>query len=91
MGYLIIAISVLLMAIVIMTTEKEKHGVTIVAFALLRVLSIALFVTSFAIAFDIVEIPSDYYGFVKLQHQLTYAVIFGLGSVTLAILSVHRR
>lgn len=91
MGYLIIAISVLLMAIVIMTTEKEKHGVTIVAFALLRVLSIALFVTSFAIAFDIVEIPSDYYGFVKLQHQLTYAVIFGLGSVTLAILSVYRR
>lgn len=91
MGYLIIAISVLLMAIVIMTTEKEKHGVTIVAFALLRVLSIALFVTSFAITFDIVEIPSDYYGFVKLQHQLTYAVIFGLGSVTLAILSVHRR
>lgn len=91
MGYLIIAISVLLMAIVIMTTEKEKHGVTIVAFALLRILSIALFVTSFAIAFDIVEIPSDYYGFVKLQHQLTYAVIFGLGSVTLAILSVHRR
>lgn len=91
MGYLIIAISVLLMAIVIMTTEKEKHGVTIVAFALLRVLSITLFVTSFAIAFDIVEIPSDYYGFVKLQHQLTYAVIFGLGSVTLAILSVHRR
>lgn len=91
MGYLIIAISVLLMAIVIMTTEKEKHGVTIVAFALLRILSIALFVTSFAIAFDIVEIPSDYYGFVKLQHQLTYAVIFGLGSVTLAILSVYRR
>lgn len=91
MGYLIIATSVLLMAIVIMTTEKEKHGVTIVAFALLRVLSIALFVTSFAIAFDIVEIPSDYYGFVKLQHQLTYAVIFGLGSITLAILSVHRR
>lgn len=91
MGYLIIAISVLLMAIVIMMTEKEKHGVTIVAFALLRILSIALFVTSFAIAFDIVEIPSDYYGFVKLQHQLTYAVIFGLGSVTLAILSVYRR
>lgn len=91
MEYMIAAISVLLMAVVIVTTDKKKHGVIVLAFALLRVLSVALFMMSFAIAFGIVEIPSDYYGFVKLQHQLTYAIIFGLGSVSLAILSVFRR
>lgn len=91
MEYMIAAISVLLMAVVIVTTDKKKHGVIILAFALLRVLSVALFMMSFAIAFGIVEIPSDYYGFVKLQHQLTYAIIFGLGSVSLAILSVFKR
>ncbi|HFW5086704.1 TPA: hypothetical protein ACIBVD_001743 [Salmonella enterica subsp. enterica serovar Javiana] len=90
MEYLIAAISVLLMIVVVVTTEKKEQGVMGLAVALLRVLSIALLMTSFSITFDIVEIQSDYYGYVKLQHQLTYAIIFGLGSVSLAILSSFR-
>ena len=79
------------MIVVVITTEKKEQGVIGLAVALIRVLSIMLLVTSFSIAFDIVELQSDYYGFVKLQHQLTYAVIFGLGSVSLAVLSSFRR
>lgn len=60
--------------------------------ALLRALAVALLGTSFAMAFGIVDIPSTYYGFVKVQHQLTYATVVGLGAVTLAILSAfHKR
>ncbi|AGF89363.1 hypothetical protein NW995_002482 [Salmonella enterica] len=91
MEYLIAAISGLLMIVVVVTTEKKEQGITGLAVALLRVLSIALLMTSFSIAFDIVELQSDYYGFVKFQHQLTYAIIFGLGSVSLAVLSSFRR
>ncbi|AIB07019.1 hypothetical protein E4849_23545 [Salmonella enterica subsp. enterica serovar Anatum] len=91
MEYLIAAISILLMIVVVVTTEKKEQGVIGLAVALLRVLSIALLMTSFSIAFDIIELQSDYYGFVKFQHQLTYAIIFGLGSVSLAVLSSFRR
>lgn len=91
MEYMYIAFSLLLMIVVVITTEKKEQGVIGLAVALIRVLSVMLLVTSFSIAFNIVELQSDYYGFVKLQHQLTYAVIFGLGSVSLAVLSSFRR
>ena len=75
-----------------MTGDSNEKGFTAMSRALLRALAVALLGTSFAMAFGIVDIPITYYGFVKVQHQLTYATVVGLGAVTLAILSAfHKR
>ncbi|WPJ68494.1 hypothetical protein OMDBNIEC_00008 [Salmonella phage STP-SP5] len=88
MDYLLVVAALILIVIVVMTGDKNEKGFNAMSRALLRALSVALFATSFAMAFGVVEVPTKYYGFVKLQHQLTYATVFGLGAVTLAILSV---
>lgn len=92
MEYLLVIVALFLIIVVIMTGDSNEKGLAAMSRALLRALSVSLLGTSFAMAFGIVEIPSTYYGFVKVQHQLTYAAVFGLGAVTLAILSAfHKR
>lgn len=92
MEYLLVIVALFLIIVVIMTGDSNEKGLRAISRALLRALSVSLLGTSFAMAFGIVEIPSTYYGFVKVQHQLTYATVFGLGAVTLAILSAfHKR
>lgn len=88
MEYLLVVTALVLIIVVVMTGDKDEKGFNAMSRALLRALSVALFATSFAMAFGVVEVPTKYYGFVKLQHQLTYATIFGLGAATLAILSI---
>lgn len=91
MEYLLVIVALFLI-VVIMTGDSNEKGFTAMSRALLRALAVALLGTSFAMAFGVVEIPSTYYGFVKVQHQLTYATVVGLGAVTLAILSAfHKR
>ncbi|UPT52985.1 hypothetical protein [Hafnia phage yong3] len=87
MEYLLALIGIVLIAIVVIACDKRERGLTGMARVLLRVLAVALFATGFGVAFQIIEMPTKYYGFVKLQHQLTYATIFELGAVTLAMLS----
>ncbi|ANY29820.1 hypothetical protein [Escherichia phage Greed] len=92
MEYLLVVVSLFLIIVVIMTGDSNEKGFTAMSRALLRALAVALLGTSFAMAFGIVDIPSTYYSFVKVQHQLTYATVVGLGAVTLAILSAfHKR
>lgn len=92
MEYLLVVVALFLIIVVIMTGDSNENSLTAMSRALLRALAVALLGTSFALAFGIVEIPSNYYGFVKIQHQLTYATVVGLGAVTLAILSAfHKR
>lgn len=88
MEYLLILGSLVLILLVVMTGDKHENSVNALARSVLRLMAMVLFAVSFAVAFGIVEIPTKYYGYVKLQHQLTYATVIGLGAVTVAILSV---
>lgn len=87
MTYFLAMIAIMLTAVTIGTIDKKEKGLSGLSRGLLRVLAMAAMCLSFFVAFDMVDFKSPYYGYVKDQHKLTTAIVFGLGAITLSIIS----
>lgn len=87
MIYLFTIVSVLLCIATIISSDEPQNNIAAMSRSIFRLLSCVLFTIGLAVAFNYINVPTKYYGYVKLDIQLGYALIFESSALVMAILS----
>lgn len=87
MEYLFGIVSIFLCMLVVISSGESQNNIQAMGRSVLRLLACFLFLFGVGVACDYIDIPTKYYGFVKVDHQLSYALVIEVGALVLATLS----